>query len=163
VLSVLDGAVLVISAVEGVQAQTASSSDPAATGIPRSFFVNKIDDRRAVPRDARGHRRQLSPAIIPMVDRRPRQAVPPGRRPTARPTLVHDRAGQRDRRSQQHFWPPTLGRDSDFVQPAHDELASQTRQAIAHPVFFGSAITGAGVEALTAGITELSAAACGDG
>ncbi len=29
-----------------------------------------------------------------------------------------------------------------------DELAAQTRQALVHPVFFGSAITGAGVDAL---------------
>jgi ribosomal protection tetracycline resistance protein len=35
------------------------------------------------------------------------------------------------------------------------ELAVQTKQALVHPVFFGSAITGAGVDALIAGITEL--------
>ncbi|MBA3528420.1 MAG: TetM/TetW/TetO/TetS family tetracycline resistance ribosomal protection protein, partial [Propionibacteriaceae bacterium] len=37
----------------------------------------------------------------------------------------------------------------------HDELARQSRGGLVHPVFFGSAITGAGVGALTAGITEL--------
>ena len=42
------------------------------------------------------------------------------------------------------------------------ELAAQTRQALVHPVFFGSAITGAGVDALIAGITELLPAAEGD-
>ncbi len=41
-------------------------------------------------------------------------------------------------------------------------LAAQTRQALVHPVFFGSAITGAGVEPLIAGITELLPAAEGD-
>jgi ribosomal protection tetracycline resistance protein len=35
------------------------------------------------------------------------------------------------------------------------DLAAQTRQALVHPVFFGSAITGAGVESLIAGIQEL--------
>jgi ribosomal protection tetracycline resistance protein len=35
------------------------------------------------------------------------------------------------------------------------ELAAQTRRALVHPVFFGSAITGAGVDALIAGIREL--------
>ena len=34
-------------------------------------------------------------------------------------------------------------------------LAAQTKQALVHPVFFGSAITGAGVDSLIAGITAL--------
>jgi ribosomal protection tetracycline resistance protein len=42
------------------------------------------------------------------------------------------------------------------------ELAAQTRRALVHPVFFGSAMTGAGVDALTAGIRELLPAAQGD-
>ncbi len=41
------------------------------------------------------------------------------------------------------------------------ELAAQTRRARVHPVYFGSAITGAGVEALAAGIRELLPAAEG--
>ena len=43
-----------------------------------------------------------------------------------------------------------------------EELAAQTRRALVHPVFFGSAITGAGVDALMAGIAELLPAADGD-
>jgi ribosomal protection tetracycline resistance protein len=42
------------------------------------------------------------------------------------------------------------------------ELAAQTKQALVHPVFFGSAITGAGVDALSAAIAELLPAAAGD-
>ena len=42
------------------------------------------------------------------------------------------------------------------------ELAAQTGKALVHPVFFGSAITGAGVDALISGITELLPAAEGD-
>jgi ribosomal protection tetracycline resistance protein len=41
-------------------------------------------------------------------------------------------------------------------------LVAQSRRANVHPVFFGSAITGAGVDALTEGITELLPAARGD-
>jgi ribosomal protection tetracycline resistance protein len=42
------------------------------------------------------------------------------------------------------------------------ELATQTRRAAVHPVFFGSAVTGAGIEALTSGVTELLPAAESD-
>lgn len=41
------------------------------------------------------------------------------------------------------------------------ELVKQTRQALVHPVFAGSAVTGAGVDALIAGITELLPARTG--
>ena len=36
-----------------------------------------------------------------------------------------------------------------------EALGAQTGRALVHPVFFGSAITGAGVDALSAGIAEL--------
>jgi ribosomal protection tetracycline resistance protein len=42
------------------------------------------------------------------------------------------------------------------------KLAAQTRQALVHPVCFGSAITGAGVDSLIAGVRELLPAAGGD-
>jgi ribosomal protection tetracycline resistance protein len=42
------------------------------------------------------------------------------------------------------------------------QLAAQTRRALVHPVFLGSAVTGAGVESLMAGLTELLPAAAGD-
>ena len=41
-------------------------------------------------------------------------------------------------------------------------LAAQTRRLAVHPVYFGSAITGAGVDALMAGIAELLPAPAGD-
>jgi ribosomal protection tetracycline resistance protein len=37
----------------------------------------------------------------------------------------------------------------------HKELARQSKRALVHPVYYGSAITGAGVDALTAGGMEL--------
>jgi ribosomal protection tetracycline resistance protein len=42
-------------------------------------------------------------------------------------------------------------------------LAAQTARALVHPVFCGSALTGAGVDELTAGIRELLPARAGDG
>ena len=43
-----------------------------------------------------------------------------------------------------------------------DGLAAESRRGRVHPVFFGSAVTGAGVAALTAGLSELLPAAEGD-
>src|SRR6187549_4003733 len=43
-----------------------------------------------------------------------------------------------------------------------EELAAQTKRALVHPVFFGSAITGAGVEPLMGGIADLLPGAVGD-
>jgi len=43
-----------------------------------------------------------------------------------------------------------------------NQLAAQAKQALVHPVFFGSAITGAGVDSVIAGITELLPASDGD-
>src|SRR6266511_4432747 len=47
-------------------------------------------------------------------------------------------------------------------QQLRAELAAQTKRALVHPVFFGSAITGAGVEPLMAGMAELLPASHGD-
>ena len=49
VLAVLDGAVLVVSAVEGVQAQTPLWRALERLRVPTLFFVNKIDREGADP------------------------------------------------------------------------------------------------------------------
>src|ERR1700674_2763040 len=68
VLSVLDGAVLVISAVEGVQAQTrVLMRTLQRLQIPTLIFVNKIDRPGAeYERVLRDIAEKLTPAIIPM-------------------------------------------------------------------------------------------------
>ena len=68
VLHVLDGAVLVVSAVEGVQAQTRILMRTLQRlRIPTLIFVNKID-RGGATEDgvAAGHREKLTPATIAM-------------------------------------------------------------------------------------------------
>ena len=42
------------------------------------------------------------------------------------------------------------------------ELVRQTKNALVHPVFFGSAVTGAGVDALMSGLAELLPTSTGD-
>src|SRR4029078_4605716 len=68
VLGVLDGAVLVISAVEGVQPQTPLLFRALRRiGVPTLIFVNKIAGAGADPERALAAiRRRLSPAALPM-------------------------------------------------------------------------------------------------
>src|SRR5207248_8527976 len=68
VLSVLDGAVLVISAVEGVQPQTRILMRALRRlRVPTLLFVNKIDRRGAdCERTLRGIEEWLTPTAVPM-------------------------------------------------------------------------------------------------
>jgi ribosomal protection tetracycline resistance protein len=68
VLNVLDGAVLVVSAVEGVQSQTGLLMRTLQRlNIPTLIFVNKIDRVGAqYERSLRSIAERLTPAIIPM-------------------------------------------------------------------------------------------------
>ncbi|MEU6008992.1 translation factor GTPase family protein [Streptomyces sp. NPDC047453] len=158
VLGVLDGAVLVVSAVEGVQAQTrVLMRTLRRLRIPTLLFVNKIDRRGARQEELLSTvARRLTPAVVPM----------------GRVTGI----GAREAR-----FVPGLGPSAPDVLAEHDDdllaayvdgtlrgvrlraaLAAQTRQALVHPVYFGSAITGAGVDALVRGVKELLPAAGGD-
>ena len=166
-LSVLDGAVLVISAVEGVQAQTRVLMRALQRlRVPTLLFVNKIDRRGARGRArAAGDRREADAG-----DRRDgtrarssARATRASRR-TARRTRASASARRRARRARRCA-PGRVrrGRGEPLVRDCSaTELAAQTRRALVHPVFFGSAITGAGVDSLMAGIAELLPAAAGD-
>ncbi|MEX1255220.1 MAG: translation factor GTPase family protein [Dehalococcoidia bacterium] len=166
VLSVLDGAVLVISAVEGVQPQTrVLMRTLQRLRIPSLIFVNKIDRGGAqYERVLQDIAEKLTPAIISMGSARDlgTRAADVAPYSSANVAFGASLAG-------------LLAEHNDAVLAAYvddetavshdqlrDELATQTRQALVHPVFFGSAITGAGVEPLIAGIAELLPAAEGD-
>ncbi|MDN3026756.1 TetM/TetW/TetO/TetS family tetracycline resistance ribosomal protection protein [Streptomyces sp. S.PB5] len=156
VLGVLDGAVLVVSAVEGVQAQTrVLMRTLQRLRIPTLVFVNKID-RRGARYDGvlRALSERLTPAVVPMgraVGLGTRQAAfVPGPVPA-------DVLADQDDDLLAAYVDGTLTQDR--VRAA---LADRTRQALVHPVFFGSAATGAGVPELIAGIKELLPPADGD-
>jgi ribosomal protection tetracycline resistance protein len=158
VLGVLDGAVLVVSAVEGVQAQTrVLMRTLRRLRIPTLVFVNKID-RRGARDQALLHEmaRRLAVPLVPMgtaagLGTRAARFVP-GLGPAALDALAdHDddllaayvNGGVSRRR-------------------LRAALAGQTRAALVHPVYFGSAITGAGVTELMSGIEQLLPTADGD-
>ncbi|MFN8492504.1 MAG: translation factor GTPase family protein [Caldilineaceae bacterium] len=166
VLSVLDGAVLVISAVEGVQPQTRVLWRALQRlHIPVLLFVNKID--RAGAQDEallQSIREKLTPVIIPMgstseLGTRRALYTPYGANDTAFTAKLVDLLAEHDDALLAAYLDDETAVSYDQLLRA---LAVQTQQALVHPVFFGSAITGAGVDALIAGIKALLPAAEGD-
>ncbi len=159
VLSVLDGAVLVISAVEGVQAQTRVLMRALQRlHIPTLMFINKIDRGGAhAERVLQSISEKLTPAIIPMgstseLGTRSALYAPYGAADADFTARLVDLLADHD-----DALLATYVHDETTVsyRQLRGELAAQTRQALVHPVFFGSAITGAGVDSLIAGIKEL--------
>ena len=149
-LAVLDGCVLVVSAVEGVQAQTLVLYRALGRlGIPTVFFVNKVDRRNADPQRVVGEiRERLTPDTVCVGS-----VTDPGS-PTAR-VQVRESPWQMARLAE------SLAEVDDEVlaaalgeRPAYSwsellrRLGEQTAAGRAHPVLFGSAITGAGVSEL---------------
>lgn len=158
VLAVLDGAVLVISAVEGVQAQTRVLMRALQRlAIPTLIFVNKIDRRGADPdRVLAAIRERLTREIVPMGavrdagERQAEAGLFAADDPVFQTLLAETLAEHDD------------GLLADYLAEAplsyrrlRRQLTARTRRAQAHPVFFGSAITGAGVGALRGGVAEL--------
>ncbi|AGZ43171.1 elongation factor G [Actinoplanes friuliensis] len=159
-LAVLDGAVLVLSAVEGVQAQTrVLMRSLRRLHIPTLIFVNKIDRRGARPVAlAADIRTKLGAGVVTM-------------------NAVHD-PGTPDARTVAHNWHAAaaetlanhnddlLARLIDNTTPSrpevHDHLVAQTAAGLVHPVFFGSATTGEGTEELSTGIATLLRPPCAD-
>jgi ribosomal protection tetracycline resistance protein len=165
-LSVLDGAVLVISAVEGVQPQTRILMRALQRlHVPTLLFVNKIDRRGAGYEGVlRAISERLTPAIVAMGAAHglgtPAAAFTPWEaRDAAFTTRLAEVLAERDDAVLAAYVnggpglaPPRLRR----------KLAAQTARMLVHPVFFGSALTGAGVDTLMNGIAGLLPAAAQD-
>jgi ribosomal protection tetracycline resistance protein len=166
VLGVLDGAVLVVSAVEGVQSQTRLLMRTLQRlRVPTLIFVNKIDRKGAqCERLLHSIADRLTPAIIPMGST--------SGLGTRNPDFAPYDAADADFTSE---LVDLLADHDDALLAAYvdderavtyrrlrGELAAQSAKGLVHPVYFGSAITGAGVEELVDGITELLPASEGD-
>jgi ribosomal protection tetracycline resistance protein len=164
-LGVLDGAVLVLSAVEGVQPQTRILMRALQRlQVPTLMFVNKIDRVGAdVDGVLEAIRRRLTADILPM-------GAPAGLGSRAATFTAYrpDDPGFREREL------VALAEHDDRILAAYvdgrgrtpDQLltaaARQTRAGLLHPVFAGSAATGAGVPELMAGVARFLPTATGD-
>ena len=155
VLGVLDGAVLVLSAVEGVQPQTRILMRALQRlGVPTLLFVNKID-RAGADVDAvlDAIRRRLTPDVLPMGT-----AAGLGSRSATFTAYSPNDRGFHERET------VALAEHDDGLLASYVEgrdrtaeqllalTAEQTRSGRLHPVFAGSAATGAGVTDLMAAI-----------
>ncbi|RKN44070.1 GTP-binding protein [Streptomyces hoynatensis] len=154
-LSVLDGAVLVLSAVEGVQAQTrVLMRSLRRLRLPTLLFVNKIDRmgarHEALLADIRA---RLAPLVVPMSEVR---AAGTAAARAPRRSWADPRARERAAETLAEHDEGLLARLVEGDLPAAGELrallAAQTAAGLVHPVFSGSALTGEGVAELTAGI-----------
>jgi ribosomal protection tetracycline resistance protein len=156
--SVLDGAVLVISAVEGIQAQTKFlMATLARLGIPTIIFVNKIDRMGAQSASlVRRIKETLTPTVLALY--RSEEIGGKG-------AFIVERTfdQERDRAFWEECFELVALNDDGLLKAYLDEehvtearmraaLTRQVRLGQVYPIFFGSAMTGVGVAELLAGV-----------
>jgi len=159
--SVLDGAILVISAVEGIQAQTKIlMSILMKLGIPTLIFVNKIDRSGAQSdRVIESIKEKLTENVIPLYrveNIGTKQAF----------IVKNSFSGDRDQGFLEACLELVALNDEDLLAAyvngedvtegqVKAALINQIRDAKIYPVFFGSAMTGTGVAELLAGVATM--------
>jgi ribosomal protection tetracycline resistance protein len=153
-LSVLDGAVLVVSAVEGVQAQTrVLIRILERLQIPFLIFANKIDRAGATYDETlTAIRAALTGDAVALT--RPDQL---GTRastvsPSEGPGFLSDLVELLADHDEQVLARYVAGTTPVSEPEARDVLAGLTARCILHPVYFGSALAGVGVRELIDGL-----------
>ena len=151
-LAVLDGAVLVLSAVEGVQAQTrVLMRTLRRLRLPTLVFVNKVDRAGARAEGLLDDiRRRLTPHVAPLTT--VRDIGTPQARVTPLPVdALAEPLADVD--------PDILAAVVDGPTPTpadlHKALAAHTADGSFHPVLFGSALGGEGVGDLVDALVRL--------
>ncbi|WP_263164157.1 elongation factor G [Streptomyces sp. SCSIO ZS0520] len=161
-LRVLDGAVLVVSAVEGVQAQTRILMRTLRRlRVPTLVFVNKVD--RAGARYApllRALTERLAPTCLALdsvegIGTRAARSVPLDAGDAAFTERLTELLAERDEALLADWLALPPGEAGLPYPRLLRELAAQSRRGLVHPVLFGSAATGTGVAALVSRLTGL--------
>ncbi|MGP3917853.1 GTP-binding protein [Nonomuraea sp. 10N515B] len=154
-LGVLDGAVLMLSAVEGVQPHTrVLMTTLRKMRLPTLIFVNKIDRMGAREREVLADiRRRLSPYSVALNTVRDigRTAATTHALPAERVEEAAEVLAERDDGLLESL---VDGKTPDLAQ-LRAALARQCADGVAHPVVYGSAITGQGVGDLLDAIAGL--------
>ncbi|HJP74975.1 MAG TPA: translation factor GTPase family protein [Pseudonocardiaceae bacterium] len=150
-LGVLDGVVLVVSAVEGVQAQTrVLMRTLRALRLPVLIFVNKIDRLGARADELLAEiRRTIAPSAVAMSN-----VLDLGTK-NAR-IVARDLSGLAELLAENDDAFLARYLDETITEAElRAEFVAQVRRAQVRPVFFGSAMTGVGVDELLDGIATL--------
>lgn len=157
-LRVLDGVILVISAVEGVQSQTRRLARAIqAACLPLVIFVNKIDRIGARHTSLLDDiRRKLHLRIVPIntphgLENRTARVLPIDRDDVAWRGPVTDLLAESSERVIEEFERTGGDVGRAFLEAA---LREQVAGGEVVPVYFGSAITGVGVRELLTGVAE---------
>jgi ribosomal protection tetracycline resistance protein len=158
-LGVLDGAVLVVSAVEGVQPQTRVLLRALRRlRVPTLLFVNKIDrPGAACDRVIEAMSTTLTPAIVAMgstrhVGTRRARFIPFDQSSSEFIDRLTELIADHDESILDEYLSKSAALPYEKICR---QLAAQTKSSHLHPVFFGSALTGAGIGPLMKGIVEL--------
>ncbi|MFE1955401.1 tetracycline resistance ribosomal protection protein Otr(A) [Streptomyces sp. NPDC059524] len=156
-LDVLDGAVLLVSAVEGVQSQTRLLLRTLRRlGLPTLIFVNKVD--RAGARIAPlldDIRRRLTPHVVPLADVRAEGT--PGARVVPRPLddpAVREAAALTLAEVDDALLAALVDGPAPSTGTVRRTLVRRTAQGLVHPLLLGSAIGGQGVGQLLDAVRE---------
>lgn len=165
-LRVLDGAVLVVSAVEGVQAQTELIWKVLqARNLPTVFFINKLDRVGADPERVLGEiRRFLTPAILPLQTVSGLQDGEPvvTELLTDSGTLFTDNWMERLSEGDDTLMTAWLDGKSIPDAKLKESLVRQARNAALFPVLFGAALKEMGMEPLLDAILDYLPPPSGD-
>ena len=163
-LAVLDAAVLVVSAVEGVQSQTVVLWRALRRlAVPTLIFINKIDRGGADPARVLGEigRRLTAPGrvrTLPMTDVQDAGTVNAGTRPVplTDPRVIDVLAALDDRVLRAALAEPAVsGGATVSAKLALRSARAEVRRCQLVPVAAGSALTGAGVPDLLAALPTL--------
>jgi ribosomal protection tetracycline resistance protein len=151
--SVLNGAILLISAVEGIQAQTKILfSALLKLRIPTIIFINKIDRSGAQADElVRRIREKLTGQIIPLY----RAENIGTKHASVAANHLHDPAFlqaciEQLALNDEQLLAAYVNEETITQGQIRTALMQQVREAKCYPVFFGSAITGVGVRELLA-------------